>query len=460
MTTPRFTVAPLALLSTSDLNSVPDTVARQDVSQGGDGYPGIRLVNTDNVPVPPQGITVTLPGGQYDGKLNFSDWSHNLTLKWPSTGNQSDIPGTLSPDGKTMTFPQTDLKLSQRDDRVMMWLPVHAHEDAPPGDTNLTFTIGDQEVPLGQGSYPADLTILGPKLYCVRRGLDSDQRLYFNSFDGTNWSPSVALPNSQQPASSAEGPALAVYNNKLYCVHVSSSGDKSLWYTSFDGTNWTPDQQIPHGMASDAAPALAVYNNKLYCVHVSSSGDKVLWYTSFDGTNWTPGQYITGVSSDAGPALAVYNNKLYCAHLSSNSDGLVHIAAFDGTNWLGDWQAPVQGGSLMKSGAGPALAVYNNKLYCAHLSDNSDGIMYLACSDGGANWLWDSQVRVQDGGLMSSTKGPALAVYNNKLYCAHLSARGEEFVFLAAFDGSNWSPDQMVQGGAVRSAATPALAVY
>ncbi|MFD9635359.1 hypothetical protein ACFWX8_32575, partial [Streptomyces violascens] len=112
-------------------------------------------MNTDGASVPLEDISVALPKGQYDGKLNFSNWSHNLTLKWPSTGDQTDIPGTLSSDGKTISFPQVDLKLNHKDDRILMWLPVHAHEDAPAGEAILQFTIG------GQGSFPASLEIIG-----------------------------------------------------------------------------------------------------------------------------------------------------------------------------------------------------------------------------------------------------------------------------------------------------------
>ncbi|MFF3148275.1 hypothetical protein ACFVRU_42840 [Streptomyces sp. NPDC057927] len=55
---------------------------------------------------------------------------------------------------------------------------------------------------------------------------------YYAQFNGSNgWHGDVRLPNH----ASQEGPAPAVFNNHLYCVHRGGS-DKSLWWTRFNGT--------------------------------------------------------------------------------------------------------------------------------------------------------------------------------------------------------------------------------
>ncbi|MDP9869059.1 MULTISPECIES: hypothetical protein [Streptosporangium] len=70
---------------------------------------------------------------------------------------------------------------------------------------------------------------------------------------------------------SAEGPALAVFNNRLYCVHRGSGG-QSLWWTSFNSAHWSPDTRLP-GHLSAQGPAIVSYRgpygteDQLFCVH-------------------------------------------------------------------------------------------------------------------------------------------------------------------------------------------------
>ncbi|MFD9631629.1 hypothetical protein [Streptomyces violascens] len=272
-----------------------------------------------------------------------------------------------------------------------------------------------------------------------------DKSLWYTGFDGTNWTTDQKIPHNM---SSGVAPALAAYNNRLYCVHLSSAG-KELWYTSFDGNSWTPGETIP-GATSKGAPALAVYNNQLWCVHRSSGPDydKSLWYSYFNGTNWSSEQEVLGARTNGDAALAVYNNKLYCVHLSSGDDKALWYSSFDGSNWDYAKQIP-----NVFSDATPALAVYDNRLFCVHRSSNGDKALYYTSFDGSN---WDPAHPLQ----ASSDAAPGLGVYDNKLYCAHLSARGEQFVYLTSFDGRGWGPDQMVQGGAIRSTTTPALAAY
>lgn len=69
-----------------------------------------------------------------------------------------------------------------------------------------------------------------------------------------------------------------------------------MWCTTFDDTKWTPDMRIPNdkdAFGLSESPALAVYQNKLYCVYQGSGDDNRMWYASFDGTNWSDRSQIT-----------------------------------------------------------------------------------------------------------------------------------------------------------------------
>lgn len=136
----QFSVTPLG---PSESNAAPGTMAHTEVAQGGDAYPGVQLINTDGVDVPPLQVTVTLP--DWHG-LHYPNW---VELYLSITNPPSDAPartvaGVLSADGKTLTFYNVDLKLHNAGDQAILWVPVHADADAVAGDTSLAFTIGSQ----------------------------------------------------------------------------------------------------------------------------------------------------------------------------------------------------------------------------------------------------------------------------------------------------------------------------
>jgi hypothetical protein len=78
----------------------------------------------------------------------------------------------------------------------------------------------------------------------------------------------------------SESPSATVWNGNLYVFHQGladdGQGDLSangeLWFTSFDGTNWEPDTQLPN-------------------VGMSGSPSAVTW-TSFGVPNWPPALWV------------------------------------------------------------------------------------------------------------------------------------------------------------------------
>ncbi|WP_406300788.1 hypothetical protein OG948_55850 (plasmid) [Embleya sp. NBC_00888] len=61
---------------------------------------------------------------------------------------------------------------------------------------------------------------------------------------------------------SLDGPGMAVFENKLYCIHRShGGGDDNLFWTRFDGGTWTPDAVFP-SHRSGAGPAAVAYRDR------------------------------------------------------------------------------------------------------------------------------------------------------------------------------------------------------
>jgi hypothetical protein len=177
-----------------------------------------------------------------------------------------------------------------------------------------------------------------------------------------------------------------VYNGKLYCIHEGRGYSGYLWYTTFDGTSWSQDQQLTTSgngnVGTSGSPALAVYNGKLYCIHEGRGHSGYLWYTTFDGTTWTADQQLTtsgngNVGTSGPPALVAYQDKLLCIHEGRANAGYLWYTVFDGGTWSQDQQLPDQKNNYGTSGA-PGLAVYQDTLYCIHQGRSNAGYLWYA----------------------------------------------------------------------------------
>ena len=90
------------------------------------------------------------------------------------------------------------------------------------------------------------------------------------------WQPVQQVP----AADSSDGPALAVFGGRLYAAFMGSEGDTNLWWSSFDGFNWAPQQRISDSMASSNSPSLAAFQGRLYMAWRGTSPDVQLYYSS------------------------------------------------------------------------------------------------------------------------------------------------------------------------------------
>jgi hypothetical protein len=85
------------------------------------------------------------------------------------------------------------------------------------------------------------------------------------------------------------------------------NGDESLWYSTFNGSSWTTQQQIPYPVASSVGPSLTTSYGELDIVYAAWKGsgtDESQWYATFNGEKWSTQQQIPGTLSSVGPSLA------------------------------------------------------------------------------------------------------------------------------------------------------------
>lgn len=199
-------------------------------------------------------------------------------------------------------------------------------------------------------------------------------------------------------------PAVAVYGDKLYFVYRPGGDSQKLTYTTFDGQIWSRPVTTQKGILT--SPALAVYRNTLYCTHQGWEEDRgTIWYSTFDGTEWSQDHPLPGLKISDSPSLAVYKGELYCAYHRADGTNTAWCIKCDGASWSHEMSmsAPVS--------QSPSIFTYNNRLYAArvtHTEGENLCINYLV----EGTWSPDNYLRAE--GIIGS---PCLVEYEGKLYC-------------------------------------------
>jgi kumamolisin len=282
---------------------------------------------------------------------------------------------------------------------------------------------------LGIGLPPA-LAVYQNKLFMGWKGIEFDERLWWTSYNGSSWAAQQQVPG----VASSAGVAFAVFNNDLYMAWKGMGNDQGIWWSFFNGSSWAPQKNVAN-VATSTGPRLAVYGGKLYMAWKGMEDDQRLWWSSFNGTAWAPQQQIPNVASSVGPAIATFGNGLVAAWKGEFGDPRLWYSTFNGTNWTPQQVIPNTGTS-----EGPSLAVYNGLLYACWKGQYADQTMWWSTYNG-STWAPQKQIP----GVWSSV-GPGLAVFGGKLFMAWKGMNGDERIWYTAFNGTSWAAQQIVPG--------------
>jgi hypothetical protein len=208
------------------------------------------------------------------------------------------------------------------------------------------------------------LAVFEDRLFVACRGWDDDANIHWSSFDGMNWDTSElgGLSGVNTNVGTANAPTIATYqstsdrNPLLYMAWRGVDADENLYWATFDGSEWTNQQQIG-GTATSNGPALAVFRNQLYLVWNGHATDSRIWFTVFDGElrDWRPQQQVLNVATNESPAVTVFQDRLYMAW-SGLGISNIFWSFFDQNNWA----LPQMTDALTASG--PALAAFDPML--------------------------------------------------------------------------------------------------
>ena len=313
-------------------------------------------------------------------------------------GEIADICGS-SAAVPTATGP--DLVAPWWSNRAGRCVPVPAPPPPPPD-----FTAANKVPGVGTAESPA-LAVFNGRLYMAWRGV-GDQNLYWTSFDGTSWAPQQRLDT----ASSSTGPTLAAMNGKLWMAWKGYATDSHIYYSSFDGARWAPQAVVP-GVSTSYGPSLTEYNGRLLMAWKGLGTDPHIYWTISDGSSWAPQGVLSDpiAVTDTRPALAVDHGVVVMTWRNPGDSGI------DQATYDGRWESAAKIVGI-GTGSGPTLADTGGELFMAWRGVGADQNLYWA-STMFPNWDAQRRVVVPAGTRTpTTTKIPALAYYNGRIYLA------------------------------------------
>ncbi|WP_343859835.1 hypothetical protein, partial [Fulvivirga kasyanovii] len=229
------------------------------------------------------------------------------------------------------------------------------------------------------------VTYYDEKLWVFWNGSAGDG-MWFSTFDGVSWSAQQSVANlcGGMTMMGYSSPCAAQFNDKLY-IFWNGAGN-CIWFTTFDGQKWTSQQSVlslikDMGVMEQTSPAAIQYNGKLYLIW-NGYGKDGLWFTVFDGQNWSAQSSISqliggmGVMDLTSPAVCIFNSALSVYWNGSANDG-IWFTASDGSKWLsqGSILKLINGMGVMQN-TSPASWVFKNKLYNLWTGSGNDGVWF------------------------------------------------------------------------------------
>lgn len=278
------------------------------------------------------------------------------------------------------------------------------------------------------------------KLYAAWKGESGDDRIFYSTFDGTNWAEQALIGGN-----SSAGPCLANHNGVLNMGWKGEFGDERLFDLTVVNATFGQQRLMP-GFASTTGPALGDFDGRLYAAWKGAEEDQAIWYSSTADTLdtlWGAQNVIPGVATSVGVSLCNWQGRLYAAWKGSNNDQGMYYASFDGTNWGPQAIVPNAGSSV-----GPAIAAYQEKVYAVWKGIIGDEGLYYSHWDG---HTWAPQQLIPG---VASSAGAALTGYGDRLFAMWKGAGSDQGLYFSSFDGQDWAAQQRVPGNSGPDAPT------
>lgn len=226
----------------------------------------------------------------------------------------------------------------------------------------------------GRGNVTPSLISFRGTLHAVVKGDGSDERIYWSTFDGTSW-----INWRGTDRYTACGMSLTIFGGAVFMVYNGMRRDDGIYYTKFDGSTWPNPSQVPGITGSSAEPSIAVWNDnsgtRLVLAWKGKDADETLWFSTFDGSTWSPQTRIPNAASSDGPALALFRGEIYAAWKGPGEDARIWFSRYDGSQWANPAPFP----SSFASIRAPSLVVFRDQLYISFRGCEGDTRIFWHC---------------------------------------------------------------------------------
>ena len=277
------------------------------------------------------------------------------------------------------------------------------------------------------------------------KGIPGDEQVYQADFDGSGWSPPLAIP---QIVSGSHPMWSGYYDQTLFTAWREVPSPHNVQAARFDGPNsWAWFGPVP-GATSDAAPAGARMANAAdFLLAWKSALDNGVRYAIFDSLHWSAVSIVPNAHTSHSPALALFGNLIHLVWRGLSGDHNIYHSTFDGVNWSTPQQIP-----QVATTSQPALTTYEGRLVLAWRGVDS-GIYWSFLASNTSPWLPGSRIAAFETGT-----APAILEFTGRLHRVWKGVGVDYSLYMANFDGDFWWPQHPIP--AVASSSTPALAEF
>lgn len=263
-------------------------------------------------------------------------------------------------------------------------------------------------------------------LHLIFKGASSNDLYHVWMDSSGNWQGNNKIQVDGESLQTDKAPAAAYFNGKIY-VAYKEKGGKDLCMLRYDGSNWSWGESIKDISDKDIDPktaqnpAVATYNGKLYVAY-AGSGTTKMYICAYDGSTWSGNKEMKSSDDDQfrcdqGPALAPYNGYLYCCWQGNGTEKM-YQATYDGSgdfwdSWKNYKQIVASRGvkNTPRTNKYPTLVPYSDKLYLFYKGNHSNKIYQMFLTE----QAWKENVSIGALGKfdIESNEEPGAGLYTN-----------------------------------------------